>query len=183
MSPLRLFSLICLLSIHPAIPAETTAPNIVYEEGFVFHLAGKLSKDLSSSLNLEPLGIPREAVRDQMEFFEILYFNELISCDGPLDSLASYLKDFEYIRHSDGINATASRAFGNQRVWIELVLGNWNQMAKHRVINTYLLDSSKTNLPDCVNKNVLEQSEVLRNAKKTPSKNASPSIGSSPAQQ
>jgi hypothetical protein len=100
MNAIRIFSLISLLSMHAGSPAETIAPNIAYEEGFVFHLAGKLAKDLSESLNLVPLGIPPEAARDQMEFFEVLYFNELISCNGPLDSIASHLRDFEYRRAS-----------------------------------------------------------------------------------
>jgi hypothetical protein len=160
-----IYYLLGVFLLHTPSFAEGIKPNIAYEEKFVFPIAIRLAKDLSNSINLKSYGVEPEAARDQKEFFEILYFNELISCAGPLDSLAPYFKEFEYAHDSDIIQATASRALGNYRALIELIVDNWNIDAKFRVIGTSLADPFRIRLPSCINKGVLAQNEVLRNAK------------------
>ena len=165
-----LFSTAVSLALSTSSIASLTGePNAAFDEQFIWAIAAELATNLSSSLNLKERGLESEFVSDQEKFFEILYFNELISCATPLASLAPGLAGVKLSRSDNTIGVASQeirRALQDHHKMIQTEIYAWDRSARERIVSTYLANQWSVSPPKCIHPQALYQIPALRPAHK-----------------
>jgi hypothetical protein len=149
----------------PSAASVASEPNAAFDEQFIWAISVDLARDLSRNLNLKQSGVEPERVNDQRRLFEILYFNELVSCETPLSRLVPALAAVK-VPKSSSVSGVASpeirQALQEHRDLIQLEISAWNKSAKQRVVRTYLANSWSISPPTCIHSQALNQIPALR---------------------
>ena len=149
----------------PSAASFTGKPSVAFDEQFIWAISAELAEDLSKRLNLKSFGLEPELVSEQKKVFEILYFNELISCATPLTNLVPRLASVVFSR-SDATPGVPSpevgQALQEHRALIQAEISAWNLSARERVVSTYLAHQWSIPPPKCIHPQALYQIPVLR---------------------
>jgi hypothetical protein len=135
--------------------------NLAYSEEFVWHLAGRLSTKLSEVLVIKFQSISEGERAEQRMQFEILYKNYLVSCAGPLPSIAKELAPFEYPPKKDETLATPLAYVGSMDYIITPIIDAWDSRVRATLLQDYVSGKYEF-LPKCINEKYLEQNPQFR---------------------
>lgn len=152
-----LIALLCLPALAAAQAPALPAKNLVYEDGFVWYLAGRLTAE---QMALQKLSGERLAEREQAEMamhVQFLYHHALISCDGPLAKIAPSFAMFDLSETRTAAQTLAFAGEVDRDYWP--IIRAWNARAMLPLMAT-LAKGDFGPLPKCIDKGYLAQNQI-----------------------
>ncbi|WP_295749350.1 hypothetical protein [Undibacterium sp.] len=141
---------LCIIFLFSSLAnAAPDAYSIAYEDSFVRYVAGRLTTETAKDLGIDkmPIDVYHQLVGD----LQVIYWRELISCDGPLPAVAKILLMIDMQgRTEPATYHSALSLIGNRDYEFWPLIESWEKKIHSRVKETLWLMTASQQYPKCL---------------------------------